>query len=224
MTENTGTDITGPFRSPRNLSRDAGEGSIHDDATASRLGFRSGAVGGSIHMDQFVPILLSAFGEEWLERGNLSLFFLQPTVDQEPVRCLLRRAADEGQARVSMENEKGDPIAVGTASCGDPDTDTEVRRRMAKQRPSESLRILAGAKPGDEISDIPRRVRAPDERVLAEITEPVPAYEGKGRWDGAVVQLSHTVHSIAPLQQELTPKSGPPTLYGAPRCSTTRAR
>jgi len=38
----------------RNWSADAGEGSIHDDATAAKLGFRGGTVAGSIHMDQYV--------------------------------------------------------------------------------------------------------------------------------------------------------------------------
>jgi hypothetical protein len=43
MTQEAGTDISGPVRRPRDISREAGAGSIHDDATASRLGFRSGA-------------------------------------------------------------------------------------------------------------------------------------------------------------------------------------
>ena len=33
-------------------------GSIHDDATATKLGFRGGTVAGSVHMDQFPPLLL----------------------------------------------------------------------------------------------------------------------------------------------------------------------
>jgi hypothetical protein len=38
----TAPEILGPFRSPRNISRTAGAGSIHDDATASKLGFKGG--------------------------------------------------------------------------------------------------------------------------------------------------------------------------------------
>ena len=46
------------FRKPRNSAAEV-KGSIHDDATASKLGFRGGTVAGSIHMDQFVPGLLA---------------------------------------------------------------------------------------------------------------------------------------------------------------------
>ncbi len=216
MSSTTATEIVGPFRSPHNISRDAGAGSIHDDATASKLGFKGGTVGGSIHMDQFAPLLISLFGEEWFERGNLSLFFLQPTVDEEPVRCLARREPDAPQAQVAMENERGDQIAVGTASCGEADTDTEVRRRLAKLRPSTELRILAGRKAGDEVKDIPWRVASPGERILGVITEPLPAYVGEGRWDGAVVPMSHTVHSIIGVQRQLTKDAVNATgLYGA---------
>jgi hypothetical protein len=42
--------ITGPVRSPRNLAATI-TGSIHDDATATSLGFRGGTVAGSVHMD-----------------------------------------------------------------------------------------------------------------------------------------------------------------------------
>ena len=34
--------ITGPVWAARNWSADEGEGSIHDDATAAKLGFRGG--------------------------------------------------------------------------------------------------------------------------------------------------------------------------------------
>jgi hypothetical protein len=216
MASTTATEIVGPFRRPRNVSRDAGEGSIHDDATAQTLGFKGGTVGGSIHMDQFAPTLLALFGNEWFEQGNLSLFFLQPTVDEEPVRCLARRGAGARQAQLSIENEQGDCIAVGTASCGEPDLDTEVRRRLAKLRPAEELRILAGRNVGDEIRDVPWRVESPGERILGPITEPLPAYRGEGPWGGAVVPMSHTVHSIIGIQRQLTENAIEATgLYGA---------
>ena len=41
--------ITGPLWAARNWSADEGEGSIHDDATAEKLGFRGGTVAGDIH-------------------------------------------------------------------------------------------------------------------------------------------------------------------------------
>ena len=83
--------ITGPVRTPRNLAANV-TGSIHDDATATALGFRGGTVAGSIHMDQFPPLLLDAFGPRWFETGSLSLYFRTATTDGEPVRALYTEA------------------------------------------------------------------------------------------------------------------------------------
>ena len=47
------TLIKGPLWAARNWSADAGAGSIHDDATAAKLGFRGGTVAGDVHMNQF---------------------------------------------------------------------------------------------------------------------------------------------------------------------------
>ncbi len=87
--------LTGRAIAARNWSADA-QGSIHDDATASKLGFRGGTVAGSIHMDQFVPVLLEAFGSSWFETGYLSLRFLNATTDREVVRA---HAADPLDAK-----------------------------------------------------------------------------------------------------------------------------
>ena len=81
-------EIAGEFRRPKNTASQA-KGSIHDDATASKLGFRGGTVAGSLHMDQYVPLLLTAFGPSFLQRGNVSLYFRQATVDQEAVRAFV---------------------------------------------------------------------------------------------------------------------------------------
>jgi hypothetical protein len=200
-------DLVSEFRVPRNRGRNAGAGSIHDDATASRLGFKGGTVAGSIHLDQFVPLLLGTFGDGWFERGNISLYFLQPTVDREPVRARLLRGGGAAQATLSMENERGDAIATGTASCDAADPDTEVRRRLAAMRPAQSLRILAGCSVGDEVADVPTHVTAPVDEALQFMTEPLPAYRGHGPWSGVVVPLSHIIHSGIAVQRELTDRS-----------------
>jgi hypothetical protein len=82
--------IAGPVRRPRNLAADIA-GSIHDDQTASALGFRGGTVAGSVHMDQFPPLLLRAFGPQWFETGSLSLYFRNATTDNEPVQAFVER-------------------------------------------------------------------------------------------------------------------------------------
>src|SRR3954463_4288287 len=92
---------TGPYRTPRNMAAEV-KGSIHDDATASKLGFRGGTVAGSIHMDQFVPGLLALYGDRWFEIGGMSLYFTKATTDAEAVQATVEAGA-EG-ARLTMHD------------------------------------------------------------------------------------------------------------------------
>ena len=85
ITVNDGV-ITGPLRRSVNNSATA-KGSIHDDATASKLGFRGGTVAGSIHLELFPPLAVHAFGQRWYERGTISMYFLNATTDREAVRA-----------------------------------------------------------------------------------------------------------------------------------------
>src|SRR5215470_15486347 len=131
---------TSEFRSPRNSAAEV-KGSIHDDATASKLGFRGGTVAGSIHMDQFVPGLLKLYGDGWLETGGMSLYFTKATTDAEPVKATVEAGAE--RARLTMHDVPGDQICEGTASLG-PDPNSELARRIEAQTPAEPgrLRIL----------------------------------------------------------------------------------
>jgi hypothetical protein len=176
--ETQAADIVGPFRSPHN-SAQSSKGSIHDDATASKLGFKGGTVAGSLHMDQFVPLALELYGEDWWKHGNLSFYFRQATVDREKVRALARPG--EPHARLWMENEAGALIAEGTASCAGRDDDTAVERLMHSQATAApgALRILKHVKPGDEVSGLEVTVtREALDRRLADITETHPSYLG----------------------------------------------
>jgi hypothetical protein len=171
-------EIAGEFRRPKNTASQA-KGSIHDDATASKLGFRGGTVAGSIHMDQYVPLLTQAFGAPWFERGNLSLYFRQATVDQEAVRAFVVPTPGEARARLRMENETGDLINEGTASSLGADEKTELYGRARSQTPAApcALRLLAACKIGDETKDVPLRIKADvAAKRLDTITETLPAY------------------------------------------------
>jgi len=181
---------TGPYRTPRNMAAEV-KGSIHDDATASKLGFRGGTVAGSVHMDQFVPRLVEVYGERWFETGGLSLYFTQATVDREEV-CATVEAYPE-RARLSLHNRDGAQILLGTASDR-PDDGAELTGRMTGQEPVDParLRILAALKVGDEARDIPVRLE-PDvlEKHLAIITETHPAYERRVLPPSQAVRLAH---------------------------------
>jgi hypothetical protein len=173
------SEILGELRLGRNTAA-AQKGSIHDDDTAARLGFKGGTVAGSLHMDQFVPLLLRLFGEDWRRSGNVSLYFRQATVDGEPVRACARPG--DSHARLWMENERGELISEGTASAGGPDLETELAARLAGQARAApgSLRILAWAKVGDEVTGVSARADGDlVRRRLETIPETVPEYSAQ---------------------------------------------
>lgn len=200
----------GPFRSPRNMAAEV-KGSIHDDATATRLGFRGGTVAGSIHLDQFVPRLLEIYGDAWFETGGLSLYFTQATVDCEDVQCASESAED--RLRLTMFNREGAMICQGTASAR-PDKTSELARRFETQTSSlpGTLRILAAIQVGDENRDLAVRV-APETlaRSLSVITERVPAYESGTLPPSLVIHMAHMTRE-AVMAKSTRPQVA---LYGA---------
>src|SRR3954469_1965957 len=96
--------LAGSLRRPRNLAANQ-RGSIHDDATAQKLGFRGGTVAGSIHMDQYPPLLLAAFGQEWFEPGSLSLNFKNATTSGEPVVAFVGEPPSRTHVQVPVRME-----------------------------------------------------------------------------------------------------------------------
>jgi hypothetical protein len=202
---------TGEFRKPRNSASEA-KGSIHDDATASKLGFKGGTVAGSIHMDQFVPGLLQIYGDRWFETGAMSLYFTQATVDSEAVRATIE-SGDE-RARLTMHNEAGARICEGTASLGR-DPRSELAKRLEAQTPAEpgALRILKDMKVGDEHHGLPIRIE-PDglAKYLERATEPLGAYR-----EDAVLPPAQIVHMSHMTRKAVLSKAAQPSvgLFGA---------
>jgi hypothetical protein len=186
---------TSEFRTPRNSAAEV-KGSIHDDATASKLGFRGGTVAGSIHMDQFVPGLLQLWGEDWFSTGGMSLYFTKATVDAEPVKATVEASAE--RARLRMHDEAGAQICEGTASLG-PDPQSELAKRLEAQTPAEDgqLRILRDLRVGDECSDIPVRVEIEHLlKTLETLTEPLPIYRDRHILPPSL--LVHLTHQVRP--------------------------
>jgi hypothetical protein len=184
-----GATLVGPRRTPRNMAGEV-QGSIHEDATAKRLGFRGGTVAGSIHMDQFVPLLVDLYGERWFEGGNLSLLFKRPTVDGEAV--IAQATPGVERARLEMYDEARALICQGTAS-DHADAGSELSRRLLTREaaPRSAIRILADLHVGDEAHDIALSV-SPEalKRRLETITEPLDCYQD----ERAVLPPSMVVH------------------------------
>jgi hypothetical protein len=224
---NAGGDVwQGPTRMPRNSAQHV-KGSIHDDATAQKLGFRGGTVAGSLHMEQFPPLLVHLLGEQWWESGGLSLYFRYATTDLEPVRCMAvapQRLLGPGLRHIEvwMEHSKtpGDPperVADGTASVGGVDCGSALRQRLGLVPEPTELRILAGLAPQASCRGVPTRIDAAQlASRLPLITEPMPAYEPTNRWGRAVLPPSLLVRALRVVEPALLARPGPVVgLFGA---------
>ena len=208
----------GPWRRPVNTSANE-KGGIHDDATATRLGFAGGTIAGSLHMEQFPPMLLELFGDNWWRTGQISLYFLAATMDGEPVRCGVEATSDT-RARIWMEAEDGRTVMAGTAALGD-DAESELTTRLANVRPPEDLRMLADVQIG--VASPVLSVRADNAAIdarLAVTTEPLPVYEADSAaaaaYGGRVLPMAPTVHLFRDVETAIAPVRGPFVgLFGA---------
>ena len=181
--------IRGPLWAARNWSIDAGQGSIHDEETASKLGFRGGTVAGDVHMNQFPPVLLQIFGNAWFEHGNLSLSFKNATIDLEKVQVFAEPLAPGAQqTRVWMEREDGLLVAQGTAAVGD-HSQSELRRKDMRPCDPAELKILHRLHPGLSLGHYDVQAR-PDKQFQRYdthvISDPLPEYRYPDHWPEVV--------------------------------------
>lgn len=193
--------LAGPWRRPTNSSSHE-TGSIHDDTTAQALGFRRGTVAGSIHMEQFTPLLLHALGADWQRTGGLSLWFMQPTADGEPVQAQVR---DGPAARrdLRMLAADGGLVLQGSASSSD-DMHGSLRQRLAGMRPGAPPRMLASLAGGICAAGLPTRVAQADvAQRLALITEARATFTQPAGRVGCEVPLSAAVHAMRVFEAQL---------------------
>lgn len=212
--------VAGPWRRPTNNSADEA-GSIHDDDTAQALGFEGGTVAGSIHMEQFPPLLEAVFGERFWRDGTLSLYFRNATRDGEPVRCRMAppETGADGiiRARVWMEREDGLLVNEGTASVGGHDDESALRRRVREVRPAADLRMFADAHEGATCEGVPTRIeQAAIDRRLPIVTEPLAEFTDPSRFGGTIPPLAELIHVMRVVEPHIVPVKGPFVgLFGA---------
>ncbi|MCS7296195.1 MAG: hypothetical protein NZ761_12465 [Dehalococcoidia bacterium] len=202
FTEEDGV-LIGPWREPRNEAADQ-RGSIHDDETARKLGFRGGTVAGSIHLEQFPPSFLRLWGPRWFERGTISAYFRNATTDREPVRTFVRIPGEAGdvQTEVWMADREGRQVLEGTASVGEAAGPTRLAQLLASQRTGGDVRILGHLTPGAELPPVPTRLpmEAGEQRMRV-ITEPLPWYAGPSPWGGPIATPALVVRAMRPVEQ-----------------------
>jgi hypothetical protein len=232
--------LVGPLREPRNLAANE-VGSIHEDSQAQRLGFRGGTVAGSIHMEQFPPLLVRAFGDRWFETGGLSTYFRNATMDREPVRAFVElpfdfnlegpavgtpvgiggpaidpAAVEDAQVNIWMERDDGTQVLEGTASIGDSGAPSMLRTKLAEEREAGEQRILGHLTLGDVGEPVMVRLTAVDAKArLDAITEAMDWYTGESPWGGAIVGPGLLVQMMTKVQQRMSLPSDAVGLYGA---------
>lgn len=211
----------GPEVRPANRSREAA-GSIHDDATAERHGFRGGTVAGNIHLDHYGPLLLERFGPQWFEHGLLSMYFRSPTTHLDPVRVALEPTAVDGLAATSIVGGDGTLVAEGNAGIPGPGAVAALAAR--DRRPIEDtaeLELLADLHTGQRIDAGITRVNMDRQRFLLSsrdlLTAPLDWYGEPSPWGSEIACPSVTVDALwGPFERTLRGTVKPAVgLYGA---------
>ncbi len=201
-----GAHLIGPWRSPRQMLAEQvydDHVSIHDDATAKRLGFKGGAIEGPTHFSQFAPLGFRLWGEAWFETGCLSAHYRNPVFEGEEVQAIMAKPpAGARETDILMVKRDGAEVLRGTAAIAGARGPTALERRLAEGLPP--LRdpvILADIRIGMKTAR--QRVRMDFDqtmgalypfslrRKLAVITEPSWLYDPEtareSRWGRAVV-------------------------------------
>lgn len=126
--------LTGPWRGPRQMlaaQEYGGHASIHDDATAQKLGFKGGTIEGPTHFSQVVPLGVKLWGERFLREGNISAHYRNACFEGDKVRAIVAApAGGAAQAELRMEREDGTEVLKGTIGVGDSGT-TALTARLA---------------------------------------------------------------------------------------------
>jgi len=133
--------LFGPWRNPRQMLHAQvydSHSSIHDDATAQKLGFQGGTIEGPTHFSQFAPLCERIWGKAWFETGCLSAHYRNPAFEGEEVQAnIAKHEAAQNITTIGMTKRDGTEILRGTASIGLDVTETALEFRL------KELKLLA---------------------------------------------------------------------------------
>lgn len=169
MSFDTPLALAGPLRKPRQMLAEqeyGGHASLHDDATAGKLGFKAGPIEGPTHFSLFPPLLHHIWGEAWFERGCLSAHYQNMVVEGEAVRAFAA-LPEQGATKTRAWAEKADGTPVLEASASIGPGRTLLDERMAALRPPEKLVVLEKIKIGMRGAEDERVRMDPDQHMGA---------------------------------------------------------
>jgi hypothetical protein len=148
----TPDSLAGPWRRPHqmlNAQTYDSHASIHDDATAQKLGFQGGTIEGPTHFSQFAPLCERQWGKAWFERGCISAHYRNPSFEGEEVQAILAKP-EPGQrlSSIQMVKRDGTEVLRGTASVGHDPLPTALDQRLTELKPLADPVILRDVKVG----------------------------------------------------------------------------
>jgi hypothetical protein len=203
ITETEGA-LIGPWRQPLQMLQaqtyDA-HASIHDDATAQKLGFKGGTIEGPTHFSQFAPLGARLWGQAWFESGCLSAHYRSVCYEGEEVQAILSKPLPgTSQCQIQMVKRDGTEVLRGTASVGEPQAATALEARLGELKPLTDPVILRDVK----VAQTSRRqaVRMAFDQIMGElypfslrqklavITETSPYYSsGDNPWRKPIIPM-----------------------------------
>jgi hypothetical protein len=148
----SGNLLTGPWRKPVQMLHAQvydSHASIHDDATAQKLGFQGGTIEGPTHFSQFAPLCERIWGPAWFETGCLSAHYRNPAFEGEEVQANIEKPKPgQTTCAIGMTKRDGTEILRGTASIGGNGAETALAKRLGELKPLADPVILADLKVG----------------------------------------------------------------------------
>ena len=166
----TPDSLAGPWRRPHQMLHAQvydSHASIHDDATAQKLGFQGGTIEGPTHFSQFAPLCERLWGRAWFETGCISAHYRNPSFEGEEVQAILTRpGAGAQQCDIQMVKRDGTEVLRGTASVGE-GSGTALDRRLTELKPLADPVILRDIKIGMKTNR--QRVRMDADQNMGEL-------------------------------------------------------
>lgn len=203
ITESSGV-LTGPWRQPKQMLHAQtydSHASIHDDATAQKLGFQGGTIEGPTHFSQFAPLCERIWGKAWFETGCLSAHYRNPVFEGEEVQASIELPkSGQNICNIGMTRKDGTEILRGTASVGRDVNDTALSQRLKELKPLTDPVILRDINVGMKTGR--QTVKMEFDQHMGElypfsladklkvITEPSPFYSGSDNpWGRPIVPM-----------------------------------
>lgn len=120
MLGKAGEVINGPIKTVRNPPDAVG---MHNADLARTAGFKGGLILNEYHFTQISEMLIERFGLGWLTHGELEMRYIAPLFGGDTFVPKARVLGEDpaGSGRLSLEvwceNQAGEKLAVGKASC-----------------------------------------------------------------------------------------------------------